>query len=58
MIKMDKQYILVDIMVDITSNPIAEHEFLNKLEEWVKNNNWNLNGFVGEYKEECEDLYE
>jgi len=50
---MDKQYILVDVMVDVTNNLIDENEFRNKLTEWIKGNNWDLNGFIGEYKEEC-----
>lgn len=51
---MDKQYILVDIMVDITNNVISETEFRNKLTEWAKENGWELNGFIGEYIEEGE----
>lgn len=53
---MDKEYILVDVMIDVTSNPIDEQEFRNKLTEWAKNNNWNLNGFIGEYKDEWDDF--
>ena len=51
---LDKQYILVDIMVDITNNVISETEFRNKLTEWAKENGWELNGFIGEYIEEGE----
>ena len=51
---MDKQYILFDIMVDITNNVISEAEFRNKLTRWVKHNGWELNGFIGEYIEEGE----
>lgn len=54
MIKIDKQYILVDIMVDITNNVISETKFRNKLTEWAKENGWELNGFIGEYIEEGE----
>lgn len=55
---MDKQYILVDVMVNVSTNPIDEQEFHNKLVEWAKSNNWELNGFVGEFAEEGEYLYE
>jgi len=51
-----KQYMLVDVMVDISNNLIDENDFRNKLAEWVKNNNWDLNGFVGEYKDEYDDF--
>jgi len=52
-----KEYMLVDIMVDISKNLIDENEFRNKLTKWAKSNNWDLNGFVGEYIEEEEDMY-
>ncbi len=51
-----KEYILVDIMVDVSKNLIDENQFRNKLTKWTKNNNWDFNGFVGEYNEEGEDM--
>ena len=53
-----KEYMLVDIMVDVSNNLIEENEFRNNLAEWVMKNNWELKGFIGEYREEEEDIYE
>lgn len=53
-----KQLILVDVLFDVSNNLIDENEFRNKLTEWANSNNWDFNGFVGEFTEEGEYLYE
>ncbi len=53
-----KQYILVDVLFNVSHNLIDENEFRNKLTEWAKDNNWDFDGFVGEFIEEGEYLYE
>lgn len=51
-----EQLILVDVLFNVSNNSIDENEFRNKLTEWTKNNNWDFNGFVGEYINEWDDF--